>query len=81
MRIAVTDRTGQDNTPLTIYLLRSEWDARPALGITVCALGPDGWSYTGPVFSIDTAAHAYTIRPTAANKRQDNFKAWHEATK
>ena len=80
MRMTVTDRTGLDNTPLTIYLLKSEWDARPTLGTTVCALGPDDWRYIGPVISIDTAAHAYTIRPVAANKRQDNFKVWHEAT-
>ena len=77
MRMAVTDRTGLDNSPLTIYLLKSEWDARPALGETVCVFGPNDWNYIGPVISIDAADRAYTIRPVASNKRQDNFKAWH----
>ncbi len=77
MRVAVTDRRGLDDSPLEVHLERTEWDQAPALGVTVCAYGPDGWRYIGPVTEVNAEAHSYTIKPVASNKRQDNLKTWH----
>lgn len=77
MRVAVTDRTGLDDRPLEIHIERTEWDSAPALGVIVCAFGPDGWRYIGPVTEVNAEAHSYTILPVASNKRTDNLKAWH----
>ncbi len=79
MRVAVTDRTGLDDSPLEVYLERTEWEQAPAAGETACVYGPDGWRYIGPIVEINAEAHSYTIKPVASNKRQDNLKAWHGA--
>lgn len=76
MRVAVTDRTGLDASPLTIHLLRAEWDQRPALGTLVCAHGPDGWRYIGPVTALDELFLSFTILPVAFNTRLDNIGIW-----
>jgi hypothetical protein len=76
--MAITDRTGPDDSLLELYMERTEWDRLPALGTLVCAIGNDGWRYIGPVTAIDPSTRSYTIMPIASNKRLDNIKSWNE---
>jgi hypothetical protein len=56
MWLAATRRSGEYESDLT---LRTERDGKgdpiyPRIGAEVCAVGVDGWNYTGKVVSIDT---------------------------
>ena len=62
MNMAVTDRTGPDDNPLT---LKVDGASFPKLGTLVCAQNQGGWNYIGAVTSIDYAASTYTILPVA----------------
>lgn len=77
MRQTITDRTGDDTTPLELHLEPTEWDQILAPGTWVCAIGNDGWRYYGQVISTDAEKRSYTINvTTASNKILDNVKQY-----
>ena len=70
MNMAVTDRTGPDDSPLILKIdganiLKINGAKFPKLGTLVCAQNKNGWNYIGAVTSIDYVASTYTILPVA----------------
>ena len=72
MRTAMTNRKGNDNSPL---VLSAGPNPLPALGVEVCAIGLAGWRYIGQVIARDPAHYTYTIRvKSAANPIADRVR-------
>jgi hypothetical protein len=78
MNMAITDRSGHDESPLTLRADVNEAETAtamlgrpvephlPAIGTHVCAIGAHGWKYIGSVVSVDHTALTYTIKPVAS---------------
>ena len=90
MNFAITDRSGPDDSPLTLNVERTnEIDSAilgrpvpphyPSLGTLVCAKGRDGWNYIGAVISVDMESGTYTILPVAIDRTADKIKSWRMA--
>ena len=80
MRMAITERQGDDTSPLVLSIEKTEWDRLPDLGTFVCAIGQDDWQYIGQVSSHQDARH-YAIQVFAAtNKINDNLKQYSGST-
>jgi len=80
MNIAITDRFGPDDSPLTLAMERSNEIASailghpvppslPVIGTQVCAIGLQGWRYIGQVVEVNEQAMTYTIKPIATTNR------------
>ena len=76
MNIATTDRTGPDDSPLTLKVDGAKF---PKLGMLVCAQNKSGWNYIGAVTSIDMAAGTYTLLPIAIDRTADKIRSWRMA--
>lgn len=63
MRMAITDRQGNDSSPLELHIEKTGFDRVPPVGTMVCAIGPGGWKYIGPVVAANEATGVYTIEP------------------
>jgi len=76
MRMAITDRTGDDTSPMTLAIEQTEWDRLPPILTLVCAIGQNGWRYIGQVASHSDDRH-YVIQVwTASNKLLDNVRQY-----
>jgi hypothetical protein len=78
MILATTDRTGPDNSPLTLKVEvgMPVHQSYPALGTLVCAHGKHGWNYIGAVTAVNESAGTYTILPVAIDRASEKTKAW-----
>ena len=78
MRLAITDRSGQNTDPLVLHAEQTEWDCPPPLRTVVSAKGMNGWNYIGQVISTDEADRTYTIEVwIASNRVLDNVELYH----